>query len=79
MTGAMTLRGVVLRAAGPVALVIAGIAVAAAVDSSLGTGLSSFLIGVGCVLAIAIVYWEIGSSEDRDRAREDAERRRERR
>ena len=68
-----------LRAAGPLAFVVAGIAVAAAVDSSLGTGLSSFLIGLGCVLALAIVYWEIGSSEDRDRAREEAEREKKRR
>jgi hypothetical protein len=72
----MTLRGVLVRAAGPLALVVAGVAVAAAVDSSLGTGISAFLIGVGCVLALAIVFWEIGRSEDRDRAREEAERRR---
>ena len=72
----MTLRGVLARAAGPLALVVAGIVVAATVDSSVGTGVSAFLIGIGCVLALAIVFWEIGRSEDRDRAREEAERRR---
>ena len=72
----MTLRDVLIRAAGPLALVAAGVAVAAVVDSSLGTGISAFLIGVGCVFALAIVFWEIGRSEDRDRAREEADRRR---
>ena len=72
----MALRDVVVRAVGPLVLVAAGIAVAATVDSPVGTGVSAFLIGVGCVLALAIVFFEIGRSEDRDRAREEAERRR---
>ena len=64
-----------VRAAGPLAFVAAGIAVAALVDNPTGTGVSAFLIGVGCVFALSIVFYEIGRSEDRDRAREEAERR----
>ena len=74
----MTPRWVLVRASGPLALVVAGIVVAATVDNSVGTGVSAFLIGIGCVAALAIVFWEIGRSEDRDRAREEAQRRRER-
>jgi hypothetical protein len=70
----VSLRDVLIRAAGPVAFIAAGVIVAAAVDNSTGTGISAFLIGLGCVLALSIVFWEIGRSEDRDRAQEEAER-----
>jgi hypothetical protein len=71
----MALRDVLIRAAGPVALVAGGVAVGIAVDSAVGTGISSFLIGLGTVLALAIAFWEVGRSEDRARAREEAEQR----
>jgi hypothetical protein len=71
----MAPRDVLIRAAGPVALIAVGVAVGIAVDSAAGTGISSFLVGLGTVLALAIVFWEVGRSEDRARAREEAERR----
>jgi ABC-type transport system involved in cytochrome bd biosynthesis fused ATPase/permease subunit len=71
----MTLRDVLLRLAAPVVFIAAGVAVAATVDSPLGTGIAGFLIGVGFVIAVSIVFYEIGRSEDRDRAREEEERR----
>jgi cytochrome c biogenesis protein CcdA len=72
------LRDVLVRAVGPILLVVAGVALGEAVDSSAATGISSFLIGLGGVLALAIVFWEVGRSEDRDRARQEAEARRSR-
>jgi hypothetical protein len=69
------LREVLIRAAAPLAFIAAGVVVAATVDSSAGTGISAFLIGVGFVIAISIVFLDVGRSEDRERAREDAERR----
>jgi hypothetical protein len=71
----MTLRDVLVRAAGPVAFVLAGIVIAATVDNSAGTGISAFLMGVGFVIAILIVFYEVGRSEDRERAREEAQAR----
>jgi hypothetical protein len=56
-------------------LVIAGILVAALVDGTAAGVVSIMLIGIGGVLAVALVFLAIGLSEDRERAAE-AERRR---
>ena len=36
-------------------------------DGTTGTAIAIFLIGVGCVVAVSTVFWEIGRGEDRDR------------
>jgi hypothetical protein len=68
-------RNIAIWVAVSLALMAAGVAVAATVGTSLGTGIAGFLIGVGCVVAVSIVFYEVGRSEDRERAREESERR----
>ena len=51
----------------PLLLIAAGAAVAVLVDGTAGTAIAIFLIGVGCVVAVSAVFWQIGRSEDRDR------------
>jgi hypothetical protein len=55
-------------------LVAAGAAVAAAVGSTAGQVIGLVLVGFGLVLATSLVFYEVGLSEDRARAREQAER-----
>jgi hypothetical protein len=57
------------------ALVVAGILCAALLDGTAAGVVSILLIGIGGVLAVALVFLAIGLSEDRERA-EEAERRR---
>lgn len=51
-------------------LVIAGTVAAAAVSGTLGQVLAFVLISIGLVVATALVFLEVGLSEDRERARE---------
>ena len=57
------------------ALVVAGILCAALLDGTAAGVVSIMLIGIGGVLAVALVFLAVGLSEDRERA-EEAERRR---
>lgn len=52
------------------ALVVLGIASLAVIGGVTGQVVAIVLIGLGCVLAISLVFFEIGLSEDRDRDRE---------
>jgi hypothetical protein len=56
-------------------LVLAGAAGAAVFSGTLGQVLALVLIGVGLVLATSLVFFEVGLSEDRERAREAARER----
>jgi N-methylhydantoinase A/oxoprolinase/acetone carboxylase beta subunit len=60
------------------ALVVAGIACAFAFSGSLGQNLAFVLVALGLVLATSLVFYEVGLTEDRDRAREERRRERER-
>jgi hypothetical protein len=51
----------------PLLLVVAGAAVAVLADGTTSNAIAIFLIGVGCVVAVSAVFWQIGRSEDRDR------------
>jgi hypothetical protein len=51
----------------PLLLIVLGAAVAVLFDSSAANAVAIFLIGVGCVVAVSAVFWQIGRSEDRDR------------
>jgi hypothetical protein len=51
----------------PLLLIVLGAAVAVLTDGTTGTAIAIFLIGVGCVVAVSAVFWEIGRGEDRDR------------
>jgi hypothetical protein len=59
-------------------LVVAGIACAFAFSGSLGQNLAFVLVALGLVLATSLVFYEVGLTEDRDRAREERRRERER-
>jgi hypothetical protein len=51
----------------PLLLIALGAAVAVLVDGTAGSAIAIFLIGVGCVVAVSTVFWQIGRGEDRDR------------
>ena len=56
------------RFAPAAALVVVGFVVLAAGGGAVATdAVAMALIGVGAVVAVAMVFFEIGSSEDRDR------------
>ncbi len=59
------------------ALVVAGIACAFVFSGTLGQNLAFVLVALGLVLATSLVFYEVGLTEDRARAREDKARRRE--
>ena len=66
----MTARDVVRRFLPPLVLIVIGIVVAALAGNSvpvLAAGLA--LGGIGSVWAVSAAFYEIGKSEDRDRAR----------
>jgi energy-converting hydrogenase Eha subunit E len=56
------------------ALVVAGALCAALFDGTAAGVVSILLIGVGLVLAVSLVFFAIGLSEDRERAKEERRR-----
>ena len=58
-------------------LVVAGAVAVAVLSGGFGQVLGMMLFGLGLVLAVSLVFLEVGLSEDRERARE-AQRARER-
>jgi hypothetical protein len=58
-------------------LVVVGGVSAAVFSPGLGEDLALVLISLGAILAVSLVFLEVGLSEDRERAREEAERARE--
>jgi hypothetical protein len=59
-------------------LLVLGVAAAAAVRGTVGGLLATVLVGLGLVLAVALVFLEVGLTEDRERAREERAREAER-
>jgi hypothetical protein len=57
-------------------LVVVGIACAFAFSGTLGQNLAFVLVALGMVLGTSLVFYEVGLTEDRERAREEAARRR---
>lgn len=57
-----------------VVLVLAGTGGAIAFSGTFGQVLALVLVGLGFVLATGLVFLEVGLSEDRERAREEARR-----
>lgn len=72
----MSRRGRIVWFGGAGGLVLAGAVCAVLVADGLGQILALVLIGLGLVLATALVFYEVGLSEDRERAREEAAARR---
>jgi hypothetical protein len=50
-------------------LVVAGAVLAVLSGSTAANAIAIFLIGLGCVVAVSLVFWRIGRSEDRERER----------
>lgn len=57
------------------ALIVAGVLCAALLDGTAAGVASILLIGVGGVLAVALVFLAVGLSEDRERAEAEERRR----
>jgi hypothetical protein len=66
----MTKQSRIAAFGGSSVLVVAGIACAVAFGGLIGPLLALVLIGTGLVLATSLVFFEVGLSEDRERARE---------
>jgi hypothetical protein len=56
------------------ALVVAGVLCAVLFDGTAAGVVSIMLIGVGLVLAVSLVFFAVGLSEDRERAEEERHR-----
>jgi hypothetical protein len=64
----LTRRWRTLRYGAAVGLAVAGVACGVTIPGTLGGTLATALIGVGLVGVLSLVFYEIGLSEDRDRA-----------
>ena len=71
----MSKRSRVIGYGSAMLLVLAGVGGAVAFGGTFGQVLALALIGLGLVLATALVFFEVGLSEDHERAREEARRR----
>ena len=74
MVAKVTTRSRIAAGGAVVGLVLAGLLCALLLDGSIATFLTILLVSVAIVVAVALVFYEVGLSEDRERARE-AERR----
>jgi hypothetical protein len=64
----LTRRWRTLRYGAAVGLAVVGVACGVTIPGTLGGTLATALIGVGLVGVLSLVFYEIGLSEDRDRA-----------
>ncbi len=70
----MTKRSRVVAFGGASLLVVAGIAGAITVGGLVGQILAIVLVGTGLVAAVGLAFYEVGLSEDQERAREERAR-----
>ena len=70
----MSNRSRVISYGSALLFVLAGIGGAVGFGGTFGQILALALIGLGLVLATGLVFFEVGLSEDRERAREEARR-----
>jgi len=73
----MTRRSRIVGFGSAALLVVVGGVCAAVFSPGLGEDLALVLISLGAILAVSLVFLEVGFSEDRERAREEAARARE--
>jgi hypothetical protein len=57
-----------VRVALPLGLLVLAVVVALVFDGIGATAVAIVLVGTALVAAISIVFWEVGASEDRERA-----------
>jgi hypothetical protein len=65
----LTRRWRSLRYGASAALVLAGVACGALISGTTGGTLATALIGLGLLGIVSLIFYEVGLSEDRDRAR----------
>jgi hypothetical protein len=53
----------------PFVLIGLGALAAVAIPGKAGTAAAIVLVGSACVVAVSLVFWEVGRSEDEERAR----------
>jgi hypothetical protein len=70
----MTRRSRIVGFGSAALLVVLGAMCAAVFSPGLGEDLALVLISLGAILAVSLVFIEVGLSEDRERAREEAAR-----
>jgi len=70
----MTRRSRIVGFGSAALLVVLGAVCAAVFSPGLGEDLALVLISLGAILAVSLVFLEVGLSEDRERAREEATR-----
>jgi hypothetical protein len=70
----MTTRSRILTFGGAGLVVVAGIACAVAIGGGVGQVLGFVLVAVGFVVAVSLVFYEVGLSEDHERERQDRTR-----
>lgn len=64
----MTRRWRTRRYGAAIGLTVVGVACGATIPGTLGGTLATALIGIGLVGVVSLVFYEVGLSEDRDRA-----------
>jgi hypothetical protein len=72
----MSRRGRVVGYGSALLLVLIGVALGIVVGGTFGGVLALVLVGLGFVQAVALVFYEVGLSEDRERARQAAQEQR---
>jgi membrane protein implicated in regulation of membrane protease activity len=58
---------------GPVALIVVAVVLLLISDSTPARAVAFALFGIACVIAISLVFFAVGESEDAERAAEEAE------
>lgn len=61
-----------LRYAAAIAVVVAGILCGAIIPGTLGGTICTAVVGIGLVAVVSLVFYDVGLTEDRDRARMQA-------
>jgi hypothetical protein len=70
----MTRKGRVVGYGSALALVVLGVVIGVAVGGTVGQVVALVLVGLGLVQAVGLVFYEVGLSEDHERAREEAKK-----
>jgi hypothetical protein len=66
----MSRRARTLRYGVSIALILAGVACGALISGSAGGTAATVLVGIGLVGVVSLLFYEVGLTEDRDRARQ---------
>ena len=66
----MSRRTRIVRYGASIAVALVGVACGALIPGSAGGTAATVLVGVGLVGVVSLIFYEVGLTEDRDRARE---------